>query len=502
MKLFLRLFIIFLWIAPIVIHAQVEKVDLKVIEQIKQEGYQNSGINEFTIQLVDAIGPRLSGSSQLAKANQWAKSQLQEIGLSNVRIEPWGEFGKGWENEKFYIAMTSPYYQPLIAVPQAWSGSTNGLIRTNVVVLDIKNTDDFEKYRGKLQGKVVTSPIAKDLPISFEPMASRFTDEQLENLRSLPEQQQGGRRMRDFVDFAAIREMTNQINEFLKEEGVAAIINSSGSFGTVRSAGGSRTVENPLPQVDMTYEHHARMVRLLERGIDVEIELEIRNRFLEDDLMGYNVIGEIPGTDRRLKNQVVMIGAHIDTWHVGGGNDNGAGVVVMMEAMRILKAIGVKPRRTIKIGLWGSEEQGLLGARGYVRDYLFDNEIKKPGFDKFSAYYNIDYGSGKIRGIYTMGNDALTPIFEAWIKPLEDLGVTTVSPRSSGGSDHVSFNSAGVNGLPFIQDRLDYGRGYHTNMDTYERMSIEDMKQIATVVAVFVYHTAQRDQLLPRRAAE
>lgn len=502
MKLSIRLFIAFLWIVPVIVAAQTEPVDLKVIELIKQEGFNNSKINETAIYLTDAIGPRLSGSSSLEKANFWAKNQLMEWGMSNVRIEPWGEFGRGWENEKFYIAMTAPYYQPLIAVPQAWSGSTNGLIQAKVAVVDIKSKEDIEKYRGKLKDLIVISPIQRELQISFDPAATRFTDEQLAGLKQLPEQADRGRR--NMGDFAAMRELVASINEFLKEEGVAAIINSSGSFGTVRSGGISRNLTDFPPQIDMTYEHHARMVRLIERGIDVELELEIRNRFLEQDLKGYNVIGEIPGTDRRLKDQVVMIGAHIDSWHVGGGNDNGSGVVVMMEVMRVLKAIDFKPRRTIKIGLWGAEEQGLFGSRGYVRDYLYDNETKinKPGHDKFAAYYNIDYGSGKIRGIYTMGNDALAPIFEAWIKPLEDLGVTTVSPRSSGGSDHGPFNTAGLVGLPFIQDRLDYGRGYHTNMDTYERMSIEDMKQIAVVVATFVYHTAQRDQLLPRKAAE
>lgn len=500
MKFSIRLFIAFLWIVPVFVAAQTEPVDLKVIELIKQEGFNNSKINETAIYLTDAIGPRLSGSSALDKANQWAKNQLMEWGMSNVRIEPWGEFGQGWENEKFYIAMTAPYYQPLIAVPQAWSGSTNGLIRAKVAVVDIKNKEDIEKYRGKLKDLIVISPIQRELQISFDPAATRFTDEQLAGLKQLPEQTDRGRR--NMGDFAVMRELGTSINEFLKEEGVAAIINSSGSFGTVRSGGISINLTDFPPQIDMTYEHHARMVRLIERGIEVELELEVRSKFLAEDLKGYNVIGEIPGTDRRLNDQVVMIGAHIDSWHVGGGNDNGSGVVVMMEVMRILKAIDFKPRRTIKIGLWGGEEQGLFGSRGYVRDYLLEGETKKRGYDKFAAYYNIDYGSGKIRGIYTMGNDALTPIFEAWIKPLEYLGVTTVSPRSSGGSDHGPFNSTGLVGLPFIQDRLDYGRGYHTNMDTYERMSIEDMKQIAVVVATFVYHTAQRDQLLPRKAVE
>jgi carboxypeptidase Q len=502
MKTSFRTLLFLLWLIPLISTAQTESVDLQVIEMIRHEGFNNSAIQETAIHLVDGIGPRLSGSTQLTKANEWAKQQLEEWGLSNVRIEPWGEFGTGWENEKFYIAMTKPYYQPLVAVPQAWSGSTSGLIKAEVVVIDIRNPEDFETYRGTLRDKVVTSPVQRELELSFNPLASRFTTEQLDELRQLPEA--SDRMRRNVRDWAAMRELARNINEFLREEGVAAIINSSGSFGIVRSGGVSRTLTGHPPQIDMTYEHHARMVRLLERGIPVEIELEVRNRFLEQDLMGYNVIGEIPGTDKELKDQVVMVGAHLDTWHVGGGNDNGAGVVVMMEVMRILKTLGIDPRRTIKIGLWGSEEQGLLGARGYVRDYLYDQseDIRKPGFDKFSAYYNIDYGSGKIRGVYTMENDALAPVFEAWIKPLEDLGVTIVSPRSSGGSDHGAFNSAGLVGLPFIQDRLDYGRGYHTNMDTFERMSLEDMKQIAVVVATFVYHTAQRDELLPRKPAE
>lgn len=502
MKTTHRFILALLWMIPCISIAQTETVDLKVIKMIRQEGFHNSSISETAIHLVDGIGPRLSGSTQLTKANEWAKQQLEEWGLSNVRIEPWGEFGSGWENEKFYIAMTKPYYQPLVAIPQAWSGSTNGLIKAEVVVVNIRSNDDFETYRGTLRDKVVVSPILRELELSFNPPASRFTDEQLDDLRKLPESSDIMRR--NIGDWAAMRELARSINEFLREEGVSAIINSSGSFGTVRSGGVSRALTNHPPQIDMTYEHHARMVRLLERGIPVEIELDVQNRFLEEDLIGYNVIGEIPGTDPKLKDQMVMVGAHIDSWHVGGGNDNGSGVIVMMEVMRILKAIGVDLRRTIKIGLWGSEEQGLLGARGYVRDYLYDqsDDSRKPGFDKFSAYYNIDYGSGKIRGVYTMGNDALAPIFEAWIKPLEDLGITTVSPRSSGGSDHGAFNSAGLVGLPFIQDRLDYGRGYHTNMDTFERMSIEDMKQIAVVVATFVFHTAQRDELLPRKPAE
>lgn len=505
MNLNTRLLLIILWLVPVLAPAQTEPVDLKIIELIKQEGFSNSKINETAIYLTDVIGPRLSGSTGLKRANEWTKKQLEDWGISNVKIEPWGEFGKGWENERFYIAMTTPYYQHLVAVPHAWTSGTNGLVKAKVTLVDIKSESDIENYRGKLKDKVIVSPLQSEIQVSFNPLASRYSEEQLENLTKPAVPSERRRTPGDPADFIAMRTLAGRVADFYREEGVIAVLNPSGSFGTVSSGGASRVTENQFPHIDMTYEHYARMVRLLKSGIDVEVELEVRNRFMEEDLKGYNVIGEIPGVDRKLKNEVVLIGAHLDSWHAGtGGNDNASGVVVMMEVMRILKAIGVKPRRTIQIGLWGAEEQGLLGSRGYVRDRLYDGETKtkKPGFDKFTAYYNIDYGSGKIRGIFTMENEEARPIFEAWIKPLEDLGVTTVSPRNSGGSDHSAFNAAGLPGFPFIQDRIDYGRSYHTNMDTYERMQIEDMKQIAVVVATFVYHTAQRNQLLPRKAVE
>jgi carboxypeptidase Q len=483
-----------------------EIVDLDMVHKIRQEGLKNSQIRDLAFYLTDVIGPRLSGSTGLSNANKWTSEKLAEWGLSNVQIAPWGEFGRGWENEKFYIAMTKPYYQHLIAVPRSWTRGTDSLVITSPVLVNITNDKDFDLYRGQLRNKVVVTPVTSEPELSFTPMASRWEDDALENLARYPEVTSPafGQPQRPAGDWFAQRALSNKIMQFLEDEGVLALLHPSGTFGAVRSHGRGHNIdEDPgLPVVDMTFEHYARVVRLLEAGIDVELELDIRNRFLYDDLTGYNVIAEIPGTDRHLRDEVVYVGGHLDSWHAGtGGNDNAAGVVVMMEAMRILKEIGVKPKRTIRIALWGAEEQGLHGSRNYVREHYYNaaDGGRKTGYNKFSAYYNVDNGSGKIRGIYLQENDALRPIFEAWFEPLKDLGVSTVTLRRTGSTDHVSFDSAGLPGFQFIQDRLDYGRGYHTNMDTFERMHLGDMMQAATVVAVIVYHTAMRDEKLPRK---
>ncbi|MFO7922231.1 MAG: M20/M25/M40 family metallo-hydrolase [Bacteroidales bacterium] len=493
-------------VATVALFAQAEPVDLDMVHRIRQEGLKNSQIRDISFHLTDVIGPRLSGSTGLSNAYRWTSTQMEEWGLSNVQVAPWGEFGKGWENERFYIAMTKPYYQHLVAVPRAWTRGTDTLVVATPVLVNIQGEDDFDRYRGTLNGKVVVTPVSSEPELSFLPMASRWEDDDLEQLSQYPEIRSPayGQPEREVSDWFAQRALNQKIIRFFEEEGVLAMLNPSGTFGTVRSHGrGYGTdVEPGMPLVDMTFEHYGRIVRLLEAGIEVELELDIRNRFLYDDLKGYNVLAEIPGTDTDLKDEVVIIGGHLDSWHAGtGGNDNASGIAVMMEVIRILKKIGVEPRRTIRIALWGAEEQGLHGSRNYVREHYFDpaDGGKKPAHEKFSAYYNVDNGSGRIRGIYLQENDALRPIFEAWLEPLADLGVSTITLRHTGSTDHVAFDAAGLPAFQFIQDRLDYGRGYHTNMDTFERMQLGDMMQAATVVAVLVYHTAMRDEKLPRK---
>lgn len=502
MRLVLGFFIGIFLLSPVLLLAQPEPVDLNMVHKIRQEGLKNSKIQELSFYLTDVIGPRLSGSTGLSNAYKWSSEQMKEWGLSNVEVAPWGMFGRGWDNEKFYIAMTQPYYQHLIAVPRAWTRGTDSLVKTSPVLVDIKNEEDFEKYKGQLAGSVVVTPITSEPELSFSPMASRWEAEDLADLAGYPEIRTPRASQRQ-TDYVAQRALSYKTMQFFEEEGVLALLNPSGAFGAVRSHGRGFdvNVEPGMTVVDMTFEHYGRIVRMLEAGIDVGVELEVHNSFPDDDLMGYNVIAEIPGTDRQLKDEVVLIGGHLDSWHAAtGGNDNASGVVVMMEVMRILKELGVKPRRTIRIALWGAEEQGLYGSRGYVREHYFDPENgQKPAHDNFSAYYNVDNGSGKIRGIYLQENDELRPIFEAWLEPLKDLGAGTITLRRTGSTDHVAFDAAGLPGFQFIQDRLDYGRGYHTNMDTYERMELGDMMQAATVVAVLVYHTAMRDEKLPRK---
>lgn len=503
-KIFLNL--LFLLSSVVIAQGQSEPVDLNMVNRIRQEGLRNSQIRDISFYLTDVIGPRLSGSTGLFNAYTWTSEKMKEWGLSNVDVSPWGEFGRGWDNEKFYIAMTKPYYQHLIAVPRAWTKGTDSLIMTNPVLVSIDDDSDFEKYKGDLNGKVVVMPVTSEPELSFQPLATRWDDEDLEELSMYPEIRSPdyGEPRRQASDWYARRALNQKIMQFFEEEGVLAVLNPSGTFGAVRSHGRGYdvNVEPALVQVDMTFEHYGRIVRLLEADIDVEIELDIRNRFLYNDLMGYNVLAEIPGTDPELGDEVVMVGAHLDSWHAGtGGNDNASGVAVMMEVMRILNDLGVEPRRTIRIALWGAEEQGLHGSRNYIREHFYDPSDggKKAGYEKLSAYYNVDNGSGRIRGIYLQENDALRPVFESWFGPLEDLGVSTVTLRRTGSTDHVVFDAVGLPGFQFIQDRLDYSRGYHTNMDTFERMQLADMMQAATVVAVLVYHTAMRDERLPRK---
>jgi hypothetical protein len=501
-----KIFIIqpFLTFFSVILMAQTESVDLSMIYKIKQEGLKNSAIEELAFGLTDFSGPRLTGSTGNARGNEWAKKKMEELGFQNVRIEEGREFTRGgWDNLKTYAAMTAPYYINFACNPVAWTGSTNGPVKAEVVLLNVKTASDLEKYKGKLSGKIVLMPSGSAYEISFEPLASRFTEDQLNQLSQIDSRPRDRRPPFDFSNFAAQRELRAKISDFIKSEGVAAVLNNEGNFNVPRSTREDYKAGDPEPvaELNLPVEAYGRMERLLRHNVNVEMDIEISNKFFECGKT-YNVIGEITGTDKLLKNEVVLLGAHIDSWHGGtGAADNASGCIVMMEALRILKNLGVAPRRTIRVALWGGEEEGFLGSRGYVDKYLADRVTKehKPDFDKFAAYFNMDNGSGKYRGIFIQENDMVRPIFEEWMKPFKDMGFTAIANRNTGGTDHLSFDALGLPGFQFIQDRLEYGRGYHTMMDTYERLVMDDLMYNAIITASFAYNAAMRDSKLPAK---
>jgi carboxypeptidase Q len=493
--------LLLLFFLPAWLMSQNNNVDLSMIYKIKQEGLKNSGVEDMAFWLTDYIGPRLTGSSGNNRGNEWAKKKMEELGFQNVRIEATRDFNRGgWDNLKTYAAMTVPYYVNFACNPVAWTGSTNGAVKSEVVLLDVSTESDLSKYQGKLNGKIVLIPSPATYTISFEPLANRLTEAQLKEL-ALASSSQSRRPAGDPATLAAQRALRTKTVEFLSNEGAAVILNSSGIFNVPRSNGANYTSgsKEPIAELNLPIEDHARMERLLRHNIPVEMEIEIQNKFFACPSV-YNVIGEIPGTDKVLKNEVVLLGAHIDSWNGGtGAADNASGCIVMLEALRILKNIDAAPRRTIRIVLWGGEEQGLNGSRGYVEKYLVDPVTKehKPDFDKFAGYFNMDNGSGKYRGIYLQENELVRPIFEEWFKPFADMGASTIAIRNTTGTDHLSFDAVGLPGFQFIQDEIEYGRGYHTVMDTYERLVMADLKQNAVITASFVYNAAMRDTKLP-----
>jgi carboxypeptidase Q len=504
-------FILFLFIVQIQFLAFAqETVDLEMMYKIRKEATANSQIQQLSHLLTDFIGPRLSGSTNLRRARAFTAETFKEWGLSNVQIDPYGDFGRGWNVKKSYLAMEEPYYSTLVAYPKAWTNGTQGEINREVVLLKIDKEADLEKYKGQLKGKVVMLPITTVLTPAFEPEAKRHSDEDLDRLMvlNLNTNSTRGRNDAQMQQLRDQRALEQKISQFFLDEGVALrLTGTRGSFGTVfhtRAGSFSKDKVPTLPEMEVSTEHFGRIQRLLEGGKSVKVTADVQVEWLDDDYQGYNVLAEILGTDKNLKSELVLLGAHLDSWHAGtGANDNAAGVVVMMEAIRILKALNIQPKRTIRIALWGEEEQGLFGSRGYVQKYVADRQTqeRKAEWNKISAYYNLDNGSGKIRGIYLEGNDQLKPLFETWFKPFHDLGAETVTLRNTGSTDHVAFDAVGVPGFQFIQDPIDYGKGYHTNMDVYERMQQTDMTQAAIIIAAMVYNTSQRIEKLPRKPA-
>jgi carboxypeptidase Q len=502
------LFVLFLAI-PIVAQIPQEKVDLDAIYKIKDEGLNRSQVMDTLSYLTDVYGGRLTGSPQIKAAAEWTKKKLTEWELTNVNLETWGPFGRGWSNEKFSARVIAPAGGfPLIAYPKAWTPGTNGDVTADVVTAVINNEQDFDKFRGQLRGKYVMTTPMRDVPAQFQAPGRRLTDEDLANLSNQPVQppRGGGPGQRgagggrgNAADFNARR------LKFYLDEGVVATIEAGqGSGGTVfvQSGGGRNLTDPPVPaQIVMAVEHYGRIWRMLEKKIPVRIEMDIQNKFYDDDLNSFNIVGEIPGTDKA--DELVMIGAHFDSWHTGtGATDNAAGSAVMLEAMRILKATHLRLRRTVRIALWTGEEEGILGSRAYVTQHFADRaDMKlKPDHAKFAGYFNVDNGTGAIRGVYLQGNEAIAPVFQAWMQPFKNLGMTTLAIRGTGGTDHLSFDAVGLPGFQFIQDPVEYNsRTHHSNMDVYERIQAPDMMKNAVIVASFAYLAANRDEKLPRK---
>jgi len=470
-----------------------EDVDLNVVTRIRQEGFRNSKAMEILQELTDRIGARLTGSPNMKRANEWARDKLTEFGLSNAHLEGYGPFGRGWSEELSWARMISPDMAMLLAQPRAWSPSTSGVAKGEVVALKVERIEDLEQYRGKLSGKIVLLGNSRDVKLKTNPASSRFNDDQLRGLSQYsilddrpagPSPEEARKRM----------ELNDALAKCLESEKVlAAIEPSQFDDGILTSNGGQRDKSKPagVPTLNMAIEHWGRINRLLQRKVPVELELTVQTKFYDDDKV-YNTIAEIPGTDK--KEEIVMIGGHLDSWHGGtGATDNATGTTAAMEAVRILEALEIRPRRTIRIGLWSGEEQGLLGSRAYVEQH-------KDELGKISVYFNLDAGSGRLRGILCQENAAACSIFEQWMEPFKDLGLTTATMRGTGGTDHLSFDAVGVPGFSFIQDTLEYfTHTHHTNIDVFERVSRADLMQQAVVLTWFAYQAAMRQGMIPRK---
>jgi len=496
-KLFIGIIAIFLSASVAVAQQSLPE---ELVFKIKREAFQNSQIEPMAFWLSDYAGPRLAGSKLAERGEILAKEKLAELGFSNPRIEKAADFPRGgWDNLKTYAAMTAPYYCHFMGMPKAWSGSTNGLVKGEVILLNISSMDDIAKYKGRIGNKIVLMPETSRYEMQFTPFATRQSDERLSMLAIDPRPQ--AVQPRATVLMPTSMELQQRIRALLLEEKPAVIVSGGGFFNVPRSTSVAYRYGDPEPVAELVLpvEDHGRMIRMINRNIPVSMEVEIKNEFYNNQKIN-NVFAEIPGTDPRLKDEVVLLGGHLDSWHGStGAADNTSGCIVMMEALRIIKEIGVKPRRTIRVALWGGEEQGLIGSRGYMQDYLYDVDANKPrkGFDQFALYLNMDNGSGKFRGIYLEGNDMAFPYFREWIKVLETMDFGVLSPRGTGGTDHLSFDRIGLPAFQFIQDALEYSRGYHTPMDTYERLIMTDLQYNAMIIAVLALSAAMDNGKIP-----
>ncbi len=536
-------FLLSAFITPTLTFAQQPAND--AVAKFKDEGMNRSQAMATMRHLTDTIGARLTNSPNQRLANNWTKEQLTRWGIENARLESWGEFGRGWELKRFSAAITAPNFMPLRAYPKAWSPSTGGAITGEVVYVDATDEAGLEKYKGKLKGAIILHGQPREIKPGFAPSASRRDEKDLLALADatgLPNNQPQPQPTQAEIDAARVAaQFAVRKFRFYQEEGAAVIVEPSfgTDSGTIRVMGASvaqpvtSDPANPpapvrvydksapaiVPQIVAETEQYNRLFRLAkESKMKMTVDLDVK--FHADDLNGYNTIAEITGTD--LKDEVVIIGAHLDSWHAASGaTDNAAGVTVVMEAMRILQAAGLKPRRTIRVALWTGEEQGLLGSRGYVANHLATvpentrrqgggqgnqgtrqpiTVTKKAGYDKFAAYYNLDNGTGKIRGVYMQGNEQLRPIFREWLAPFKEMGASTLTVNSTGGTDHQAFDAVGLPGFQFIQDPIEYfARTWHTTQDVYDRIIEDDLKQSSIIMATFAYNSAMANERLPRK---
>jgi hypothetical protein len=528
------------------------------IARIKDEGMNRSQVMQTLSYLSDVIGPRLTNSPGMKRANNWTLEQMQKWGMQNAHLEAWGPFGRGWTLKRFSAEVVEPLNVPLIAYPKAWSPGTNGALNAEVVYVDATDEAGLQKYRGKLKGAIVLTGPVREIKAHFEAPGTRLTEKELLALADAPDPAAVARQQRPQITPEQIAQFIFGLKKatFLMEEGAALLVDQGrGDGGTlfVQSANVPQPVPaltdlnsiqsffrrgisaydknapKIVPQIVLSSEHYNRLMRMIQAGEKVRMNVNLDVQFQDQDLMGYNTIAEIPGSD--LKDEVVMLGGHMDSWHGGtGATDNAAGCAVAMEAARILQTLGLKPRRTIRVALWSGEEQGLLGSRAYVKEHFGEivtptpqptppgagegqptarptpapqgKLVTKPDYEKFAGYFNLDNGTGKIRGVYLQGNEAIRPLFRSWLMPFRDLGAQTLSISNTGGTDHLSFDAIGLPGFQFIQDEVEYDtRTHHSNQDVFDRIQADDMKQAATIMAAFVYQAAMRDEKLPRKPA-
>ena len=515
------------------------------IERIKDEGMNRSQVMQTLSYLSDVIGPRLTASPGMKRSNDWTRDQLMKWGLQNAHLEAWGPFGRGWTLKRFSAQVSEPLNIPLIAYPKAWSPAT--ALTADGIYVDAKDEADLQRFKGKLKGAIVLTGKMREVKARFEPMGTRRDDKDLLTLADAPVPAAGTGR-RGTPEARAAQFFGCQKNRFFHDEGAAVLVDASraGDGGTIFVQ--SATVPQPclenafapgaprqiqpydktappiIPQLVLAVEHYNRIARMIEAGEKVKMTVDLAVDWQDKDPMGYNTVAEIPGSD--LKDEIVMLGGHMDSWHAGtGATDNGAGVAVAMEAVRILQALNLKPRRTIRIALWTGEEEGLLGSKAYVAEHFGKMVgpapsaspgsaataspapspspgvlVTKPEYENFSSYFNLDNGTGKIRGVYLQGNELVRPLFREWLTPFRDMGAATLSISNTGGTDHLSFDAIGLPGFQFIQDEIEYdSRTHHSNQDVFDRIQADDMKQAATIMAAFIYDAAMRTEKLPRK---
>jgi hypothetical protein len=491
----------------------VEKPDLEALGRIRIEGMNNSKVMENAFYLTDVSGPRLTNSPGYKRAADWAVSQLKKWGIENARLESWGDFGKSWELQKIYVAMTAPYYKPIIAFPKAWTKGTKGLQHTEILLIDPKDSAKIDEMKSLMKGRIILMARDDVYNQSFKADAYRYTDKTLDSMANVinkPVDTAQQRRMREnFARGRGAFSFMNKVRDMAEKAGAVAMLSISprGHDGTLFVQGPSirnayaKDSADAFADIMIGTEDYLSLCRLAKAGVPVKLDVESATTMSKATINSYNVIAEIPGTDSKLKGEVVMLGAYLDSWQgATGATDNAAGSAAMLEVMRIIKQTGLKPRRTIRIALWSGEEQGLLGSSAYVKNTFGNAKEPKPGHENFSCYFNIDNGTGKIRGIYTQGNEKVKPIFAEWLAPFKDLGASTVTVSNTGGTDHLSFDGAGLPGFQFIQDPIEYNtRTHHTTMDSYDHLIAEDLKQISTIVAAFVYNASVRDEKIPRK---